>query len=327
LLERLGLELPLVQAGMGGGVAGGELAGAVSAAGALGTVGIMAPAAFAAALGRARERACGRPISANLLVPFTRSAHLRACLDAGVALVVLHGGLSVQLTDRLREGGATVFVTVGTKHEALQALEAGADGLVVQGIEAGGHLLGVEPLKGALASILEVAGAAPVLAAGGVAGADDVRRVLDAGAAAAVAGTRFVLTDESAAHALYKARLVAADTTFTTLLFGLGWPRLHRVIANQATDRWCRTSALGPSPVRFAGRLGAPLGRLVPLAAMGALAMRQRPGVPLFSPSLPLEGMPDRTVDSTALYAGESVGRLDDVIPAAQAVAELTAAV
>jgi hypothetical protein len=60
---------------------------------------------------------------------------------------------------------------------------------------------------------------------------------------------------------------------------------------------------------------------------MRALAVRQRPGVPLFSPSLPLEGMPDRTVDSTALYAGESVGRLHDVIPAAQAVDELTAAV
>jgi NAD(P)H-dependent flavin oxidoreductase YrpB (nitropropane dioxygenase family) len=327
LLERLGLEHPLVQAGMGGGVAGGDLAGAVSAAGGMGTVGIMAPPAFAAALGRARERAPGRPIAANLLVPFIRSDHLRACLEARVELVVLHGGLSVDSAGRLREGGATVFVTVGTRHEALRALAAGADGLVVQGLEAGGHLLGVEPLQQALASVLEVAGAAPVLAAGGVASARDVRRVLDAGAAAAVAGTRFLLTDESAAHPLYKARLLAAERTFTTLLFGLGWPRLHRVIANKATDRWCRTSGLGPPPVRFAGRLSAPLGRLVPLAAMGALAVRQRPGIPLFSPSLPLAGMPDRTVESTALYAGETVGRLHDVIPAARAVEQLTAAV
>jgi hypothetical protein len=60
---------------------------------------------------------------------------------------------------------------------------------------------------------------------------------------------------------------------------------------------------------------------------MGALAVRQRPGIPLFSPSLPLAGMPDRAVDSTALYAGETVGRLHDVIPAARAVEQLTAAV
>jgi NAD(P)H-dependent flavin oxidoreductase YrpB (nitropropane dioxygenase family) len=288
---------------------------------------MMAPAAFAAALRRARERAPGRPVAANLLVRFISSAHVRVCLEAKVALVVLHGGLAVEWTGRLREGGATVFVTVGTKHEALQALEAGADGLVVQGVEAGGHLLGVEPLQQALASVLDVAGAAPVLAAGGVASAADVLRVLEAGAAAAVAGTRFLLTDESDAHPLYKARLLAAHRTFTTLLFGLGWPLLHRVIANEATDRWCRTSALGPSGLRFADRLSAPLARVVPMAAMGALAVRQRPGIPLFSPALPVAGMPDRTVDSTALYAGETVGRLHDVIPAAQAVDELTRAV
>jgi NAD(P)H-dependent flavin oxidoreductase YrpB (nitropropane dioxygenase family) len=327
LLERLGLEHPLVQAGMGGGVAGGDLAGAVSAAGALGTVGMMAPPAFAAALRRARERAPGRPVAANLLVPFIRSAHISACLDAKVALVVLHGGLSAEWSRRLRAGGASVFVTVGTRHEALRALEAGAGGLVVQGLEAGGHLLGVEPLEHALASVLDVAGAAPVLAAGGVASADDVRRLLDAGAMAAVAGTRFLLTEESAAHPLYKQRLLAADRTFTTLLFGLGWPRLHRVIANGATDRWCRTSDLGPPLVRFAGRLSAPLARVVPFGALGALAVRQRPGIPLFSPALPLAGMPDRTVDSTALYAGETVGRLHDVIPAARVVDQLARAV
>jgi NAD(P)H-dependent flavin oxidoreductase YrpB (nitropropane dioxygenase family) len=288
---------------------------------------MMAPPAFAAALARARERAPGRPIAANLLVPFIRSAHLRACLEAEVALVVLHGGLSVECTVRLREGGTTVFVTVGTRGEALRALEAGADGLVVQGLEAGGHLLAVEPLRQALAGVLDVAGAAPVFAAGGVASACDVRRLLDAGAIAAVAGTRFLLTDESAAHPLYKARLLAAERTFTTLLFGFGWPRLHRVIANEATDRWCRSSDLGPSPVRLAGRFSAPLARVVPLAALGALAVRQRPGIPLFSPSLPLVGMPDRTVDCTALYAGETVARLHEVIPAAHAVDQLTGAV
>src|SRR5579859_5571729 len=111
-LERLGLKYPLVQAGMGGGVAGGELAGAVSAAGALGTVGLMGPPAFAQALATAREIAPGRPIAANLLVPFIRTAHIAACAEAAVPLVVLHGGLSVGAMRRLQEGRAQVFITV-----------------------------------------------------------------------------------------------------------------------------------------------------------------------------------------------------------------------
>jgi NAD(P)H-dependent flavin oxidoreductase YrpB (nitropropane dioxygenase family) len=324
LLARLELEHPLKQAGMAGGVAGGRLAGAVSAAGALGTVGMMSPQRFSAELLSAKERALGHPVAANLLVPYIRRAHVRACLERGVALVVLHGGLSVRWMSRLRDGGAPVFVTVGTAREARRALAAGADGLVVQGSEAGGHLLGVEPLQSALARVLEVAPGAPVFAAGGVADASDVRRLLDAGATAAVAGTRFVLTEESRAHPAYKERLVSAEETLTTLLFGLGWPLRHRVIANEATERWCRQDKLGPRPVRVAERVAAPLGRLVPLGALGALAALQRPSLPLYSPAVPLAGMPDRSVDSTALYAGETVGRLNDVIPAAEAVARLT---
>jgi NAD(P)H-dependent flavin oxidoreductase YrpB (nitropropane dioxygenase family) len=322
-LDRFGLEHPLVQAGMAGGVAGAELAGAVSAAGALGTVGMLAPPAFAGALRRARERAPGRPLAANLLVPFIRGAHVRACLEAEVPLVVFHGGLPVRWMGPLRAQGAALFVTVGTPQEARRALGAGADGLVLQGSEAGGHLLGVVPLQEALAGVLDVADGAPVLAAGGVAAATDVRRVLDAGATAAVAGTRFLLTYESSAHPLYKQRLLAASETFATLLFGLGWPLRHRVIANRATERWWRKRALGPPLVQLSGRLTMPLGRLVPLAALGAFGALQRPGLPLFSPSLPVAGMRDSSVDRTALYAGETVARLHDVIPAAQAVDRL----
>jgi nitronate monooxygenase len=325
-LDRFSLDRPVVQAGMAGGVAGGELAGAVSAAGALGTVGMMAPRAFAAALADARRRAPGRSVAANLLIPFIRQAHVHACLEANVALVVLHGGLSLRWMGRLRERGVAVFVTVGTREEALRALSAGADGLVLQGSEAGGHLLGVEPLGHSLAGVLDAAGGAPVLAAGGVANAQDVQRLLDAGAAAAVAGTRFLLTDESAAHPIYKRRLLAADQTLATLLFGVGWPLRHRVIPNRATERWCATNELGPRLVRVVGRLSAPLARTVPLDAMGALSGRQRPGIPLFTPALPVAGMPDQAVDSTALYAGETVSRLHDIIPAAQAVARLTPA-
>lgn len=321
--NEIGVECPVVQAGMGGGVAGGELAGAVSAAGGLGTVGMMAPRAFAAALHEARRRAGGRPVAANLLVPFIRQAHVDACATEAAALVVLHGGCPSRWIVRLRAAGLKVFVTVGTPEQARRALAGHADGLVVQGVEAGGHLLGVEPIAQALPSVLEVANDVPVLAAGGVADAGDVRRLLDLGAAAAIAGTRFLLTEESAAHPEYKRRLVSADRTIATLLFGVGWPLRHRVVPNAATERWCSGSEQGPLVARAAGRLSSPLGRMMPLDAMGRLIAFQRLRMPLFTPALPVAGMPSGVVERSALYAGETVGRLHDVIRAAAALSHV----
>lgn len=322
-LDELGIECPVVQAGMGGGVAGGELAGAVSAAGGLGTVGMMAPRAFTAALRVAHRRAPGRPIATNLLVPFIRKAHIDACVEGDAALVVLHGGCSRRWIARLRERDLKVLVTVGTPEQARTALAAHASGLVVQGLEAGGHLLGVEPVERALAKVLGVADDLPVLAAGGVADAQDVRRLLDMGAAAAIAGTRFLLTEESAAHEEYKRRVAGADKTLATLLFGVGWPLRHRVIPNAATERWCAHSELGPRIARATSQLSTPLGRLVPLDAMGRLLALQHPGLPFFTPALPLASTPADTVERSALYAGETVRRLHDILTAEQAVARL----
>ena len=326
LLGRIGLEYPVVQAGMGGGAAGARLAAAVSAAGGLGTVGITAPARFAAHVDHAVRDAGGRPVAANLLAPFIRRAHVEACIRSGVALVVFHGGLPPRWVDMLRAARIPVFATVGTAGQARAALGAGVDGLVVQGSEAGGHLVGVEPVATALPKVLDAAGGAPVLAAGGVADAADVARLLDAGAAAAVAGTRFLLTDESDAHPGYKQRVAAADRTVATFLFGVGWPLLHRVVPNAATQRWCAADELGPGWLRRANEAGRVLGRVVPMAALDRLTMLQRPGVPLYTPGLPLAGMPDRVLDRAALYAGETVHRLHDIVPAAEALARLVPA-
>jgi NAD(P)H-dependent flavin oxidoreductase YrpB (nitropropane dioxygenase family) len=257
-------------------------------------------------------------------MPFIRQAHVDACAEANAALVVLHGGCSPRWIARSRKRGLTVFVTVGTPEQARAALAAHASGLVVQGIEAGGHLLGVEPIEQALPRVLDVAGDTPVLAAGGVAEAQDVRRLLGMGAVAAIAGTRFLVTDESAAHPEYKRRVVGAERTLATLLFGVGWPLRHRVIPNAATERWCARNELGPPIARATGRVSAPLGRLTPLGAMGRLMTLQRPELPFFSPALPLAGMSHGTIGRSALYAGETVRRLHDVIPAAEAVARLT---
>ena len=225
----------------------------------------------------------------------------------------------------MRAAGIPVFVTVGSAEEARAALSAGTDGLVAQGVEAGGHLAGGEPLATLLPAVLDVAdGQVPVLAAGGVAEATDVRRLLDLGATAAVAGTRFLLTEESLAHPAYKQRVIEAERTMVTLLFGFGWPMQHRVVPNLATERWCAATDLAPGWVRRVGQLSAPVGRALPLGAMGRVASLQRVGLPFFSPGLPLAGMPASSVETLALYAGETHRRITDVVSAAEAVDRLT---
>jgi nitronate monooxygenase len=216
-----------------------------------------------------------------------------------------------------------VLCTVGNLAQAEAALAAGVDGLVVQGVEAGGHLMGNEPLRTLLPRIRQL-GNFPILAAGGMADFRDVQAALDAGANAAVAGTRFLLTNESRAHPAYKQRVRTATRTVRTMLFGIGWPLAHRVVPNAATDRWSDPTGEVPAWLRHVQRASSPLARILPLRASGAMASLQRARMPLFGPALPLAGMPDSLVETTALYAGETARTIDDVIPASDAVARLS---
>src|SRR5919107_275912 len=136
LLERIGVELPVVQAGMGGGVASHELAAAVSDAGGLGTIAVPGADAITAALAAARERT-GRPVAANLLLPFLNKRASQAA--AGADVVVTFWG-------KPRRLAAGVWLhQAGSVAEARSANGAGADGVIVQGVEARGHLRGTTP--------------------------------------------------------------------------------------------------------------------------------------------------------------------------------------
>jgi nitronate monooxygenase len=324
-LERLGVSHPVVQAGMGGGIAGASLAGAVSAAGGLGTVGTLPPRVMREEIVRARELAGGAPVGANLLVPFVTRAHVSICTEVQVPVVTLHAGFGRALVERLKAGGAAVAVTVGTVKQAHRALADGADALVVQGREAGGHIFGVEPALEALARVREAAPDVPLLLAGGIADGADTRIALAAGAAAVVAGTRFLLTDECDAHPVYKRRVLDAERTLETRLFGLGWPMRHRVVPNAATERWCRGDPMGPRPVQVLQALSTPMARL-PLSLVKNLIRTQHPAVPLFGPAAPVTADPERLVEAAALYAGDTALRIESIVPAREAV-ELRAGV
>jgi nitronate monooxygenase len=135
----------------------------------------------------------------------------------------------------------------GSVEEAKAAAAAGADAVIAQGVEAGGHVRGTTPMLELLERV-RAAVKIPVLAAGGIIDAGGVRAALDAGATAAVAGTRFLLSDESHAHPDYKQRCLDAGATILTELFGLGWPDApHRVIPNGATLRWLRGTPVVPA--------------------------------------------------------------------------------
>lgn len=311
----LELELPVVQAGMGGGLARAELASAVSEAGGLGTIGMMTPSGVEREIRQARDRT-GRPIAANVLLPLARRAHFDAARAADVV---------VTFWGRPERPPARLWIhQCGSPEEAREAQRAGADGVIAQGVEAGGHVRGTEPALRLLERTLATLPRGyPVLSAGGVASAAEVRERLAAGAAAVVAGTRFLMTAESHAHPAYKQRLTEARETVLTELFGIAWPAPHRVIWNEATERWLARDARGPRWVRVLNSATAPLAARMPDRAQERLLATQRIGIPLFSPQPPTDDSPSRLVDLAPLYAGETVARIHDIRPAAEVTREL----
>ncbi len=320
VLDLLRVEVPVVQAGLGGGLARSELAGAVSAAGALGTVGIMPPALMRRELRLAAERAPGRPVAANLLMPFVTRAHVDAVTAARPAVAVLFCGFDRTLVERLHEVGVVALHHVGDAQGARRALLDGADGVIVQGGEAGGHVLAEQPLTTALPAVLTVAGGRPVLAAGGIVDADATRAALAAGADAVVAGTRFLLTAECHAHPGYQQRVLDADATVVTRLFGLGWRDPHRVVPNAAVRRWCGPDGRERAVARSVVAVTMPFVRRVPIAYGARLSRLQRVAVPAFTPAPLLRGEDASLVEVTPLYAGARAPDIDAVVGAAEAV-------
>ena len=315
-LERIGVEMPVVQAGMGGGLSRHELAAAVSDAGGLGTIAVNGSAAIERELAAARALT-GSPVAVNVLLPFARRDWFAAAALADV--VVTFWG-----APKRRTSGVWLH-QCGSVAESLAAHAAGADAVVVQGVEAGGHVRGPTP---ALDLLAQVKGALPrdypLLLAGGIADRGDVGRALEAGATAAMAGTRFLLSEESRAHPEYRRRLLAAEETVLTELFGTGWPAPHRVIANPATERWLGGDPRGPALNRALNRLSAPGARYMPASIQSRLAHSQRPTSRLLSPQGPTDDGPANLLDAGPLYAGETVARIDKVLPAAEIVRQLT---
>lgn len=316
LLERLGVEVPVVQAGMGGGLSRHELAAAVSGAGGLGTIAVNGGEAIRRELAAARALT-DRPVAVNLLLPFARRDWFAAAAAADV--VVTFWGRPRRRTD-----GVWIH-QCGSVGEALAAHAAGADAVIVQGVEAGGHVRGGMPAHQLLERVTAALPAGyPLLLAGGIAERSDVVRALELGASAAVAGTRFLLSAESRAHSQYRQRLLEAETTILTELFGAGWPAPHRVVPNAATERWLGGDPRGPLPNRVLNRLLSPGARYVPPALQARMINAQRPGGRMLTPAAPTDDGPPALLDAGPLYAGKTVARITKVEPAAHLLRALS---
>jgi nitronate monooxygenase len=302
---------------MGGGLSRHELAAAVSEAGGLGTIAVNGAEAIERELAAAR-RLTGRPLAVNLLLPFAR----RRWFDAAAAADVL-----VTFWGRPKRRTPGIWIhQCGSVAEARSAHAAGVDAVIVQGVEAGGHVRGATPALELLERVrAALPRSCPLLLAGGIADRDDARQALEAGASAVVAGTRFLLSAESRAHPAYKQRLLEADRTVLTGLFGVGWPAPHRVVPNAATRHWLgEDDPRVPLPNRGLNRISAFGARFAPPALQLRLAREQRPTSRLLTPLAATDDGFATLVDAGPLYAGETVARIGRVQPAAEIVAALT---
>ncbi len=299
ITERLGIRHPIILAPMGG-VAGGELAAAVTRAGGLGLIGA----------GYADEDWIGQQFDATGDVQVgigfitwhlaKHPARLEAALARKPRAVMLSFGDAAPFTDRIKRAGAALIMQVQSPAEAVEAKRLGADVIVAQGSEAGGHGTTARGLLPLLPAVVDAVAPTPVAAAGGIVDGRGLAAALALGAAGVLVGTRFYAARESLGHDEAKARIVAAraEETVRTHVFdvvrGLDWPKQYtgRAIRNDFTRRWhgreaALEAALADERVRYADA-----------AAAGDFT-------------------------TAVVWAGEGVDLIDRVLPAADIVRQM----
>ena len=217
--ELVGCAYPLQLAAMGGGVGGPELAAAIRDAGGLGMV----------TAGEAVPSGCGL----GFLAPFVESLNevAEACRQSRI-LEFFYTPPNPALVACAHDGGALVGWQVGSASEAVAAEAAGCDYVIAQGIEAGGHVRGDQPLDVVLAGVMARV-TVPVVAAGGISNPDRVAELIATGVDAVRVGTAFLACPEARIHPDYVANLLAAtgDDTVLTDWFDEGWVNApHRVL-------------------------------------------------------------------------------------------------
>jgi len=252
LCDRLGIEYPIVLAGMGG-VSMHKLTAAVSNAGGLGVLGgATVDAESLRQEIRETRKLTDKPFAVDLLAPIPDMIRpqMQVIFEEGVKIFVAGLAVPQEFIAEMHERGMTVIVMVGKVRHAIKSEREGADMVAAQGTEAGGHTGEV----GALALIPQVVDAVkiPVLAAGGIADGRGLVAALALGAQGAVIGTRFIATPEAQAAPAYREAILRsgeADTIRTRCYTG----KPARTIRNRYNEEWeGKTGEIQPFPMQAA---------------------------------------------------------------------------
>ena len=299
--ELVGVEAPIQMSGMGS-VGGPELAAAVSQAGGLGTntvAGLTATEVEARAdLIRTHTK---KPFAINFLIPVVDKEAVAAAARVCRVVDFFWGQPDAELVRIAHAGGALASWQTGSLEEAVAAEAAGCDFIIAQGIEAGGHIRGQLGVLQLLTEVVEVV-KVPVLAAGGIGNGRALAGVIAAGAAGARIGTRFLAAEESNAHPDYVKALIAAraEDSVRTNQFHVDCilcPSTHGVLRSAIENAEALESeTAGDWP--------------------GVRPIRRFAGVP---PNRSVVG----AISAMACYAGQSVGDVKGVEPAAVILRDL----
>ncbi len=233
----LGTDYPIVQAPMGW-IARAKLASAVSNAGGMGII-----ETSSGELDQIRQEIkamrtlTDKPFGVNIAQAFVRDPEIvKFVIDQGVRFVTTSAGDPTRYCAQLKEAGLTVFHVVPTLAGALKAIEAGVDGLVVEGGEGGGfknpQSVATMVLLPLICSKVDV----PVIAAGGFVDGRTMAAAFALGAEGIQMGTRMVSAAESPVHENWKSAILEAKETDTVFLNKFGRPAL-RALRTQKTSR------------------------------------------------------------------------------------------
>lgn len=241
ITQMLGVETPIVQAPMGW-IARSQLASAVSNAGALGII-----ETSSGELDAVREEIIkmrtltDKPFGVNIAQAFVRDPNIvDFVIDQGVKFVTTSAGNPERYTEALKSAGLTVFHVVPSLNAALKAVDAGVDGLVVEGGEGGGFKNPNEVSTMVLLPLVRSKVDVPIIAAGGFLDGKTMAAAFALGAEGIQMGTRMVSSAESPVHANWKQSIVDAKETDTIFLNRFHSPAL-RALRTEKTTRLEKT--------------------------------------------------------------------------------------
>lgn len=237
ITDLLGVETPIVQAPMGW-IARSQLASAVSNAGALGII-----ETSSGELDAVREeikkmrQLTDKPFGVNIAQAFVRDPDIvKFVIDQGVKFVTTSAGNPERYTEELKSAGLTVFHVVPTLSAALKAVQAGVDGLVVEGAEGGGFKNPKDVSTMVLLPLVRSKVDVPIIAAGGFVDGASMAAAFALGAEAVQMGTRMVSAAESPVHENWKNAIINAHETDTVFLNRAHSPAL-RALRTEKTSR------------------------------------------------------------------------------------------